>query len=239
MKKNMKAILVLPFRSLLFIISVLLLSIVLNQSFYKLSSWWSIICSFINILTIFMLFWLCRSEKISYKELIKYKKGKTKITDILIGISLTLIIGMGGMYLAGALVYSRFPYMASTMIQPIPISLGVINIIVLPITTTIAEDGLYLGYALNRINKKLASILLPAFFYALQHSFIPFLPDWRFIVYRFLSFLPLTIIYAIWYRKKQNPLPIMAGHFIINIATVFQIALISFSPNIYDLLHSM
>jgi len=234
MKLSKKAILVLPFRSILFICGGLLLSVILNQSLNSLTSWWSVICSVVNIITLFFLVFLVKSEGISFKKLVKYEKGQTKIEEILIGIAITLVIGMGGMYLAGALVYNEFPYMAVMMIQPIPIWFAILNIFVLPITTTLAEDGLYLGYALNRINKKWTAILLPSFFYALQHSFIPFLLDWRYMVYRLLSFLPLTIIYAIWYRKKQNPLPIMVGHFIINIATALQIGMTSVFPGILE-----
>ena len=52
----------------------------------------------------------------------------------------------------------------------------------------------------------------------------------KFIIYRFISFLPLTILFCIYYYRKRNPLPIMVGHFIINIATVFQIFIMSMSP---------
>ncbi len=113
------------------------------------------------------------------------------------------------------------------MIKPIPFPFALANILILPLTTTLAEDGLYLGYSINRINNKWLAIILPAFFYALQHSFIPLIFDFRYIVYRFLSFLPLTIIFCIWYYKKRDPVPIMISHFLLNLATVLQIVIAS------------
>ncbi|GBU28012.1 hypothetical protein R84B8_01569 [Treponema sp. R8-4-B8] len=167
-------------------------------------------------------------------DLINYKKGNTKIWTVIFVSIITLSIGFSGMYLAGFICYDIFPYMPVMMLHPIPIALSIINIFILPITTTIAEDGLYLGIGVNQIKNKYMAILFPAFFYALQHSFIPFLLDTKFIIYRFISFFPLTIIFCIYYYHKRNPLPIMVGHFIINIATVIQIFVMSMFPTLYE-----
>ena len=78
------------------------------------------------------------------------------------------------------------------------------------------------------------AILIPAFFYALQHSFIPTLFDLKYIIYRFLSFLPLTIILCWHYYKNKNPFPIMIGHTIIEIASVVMILMTSINPELYQ-----
>jgi hypothetical protein len=166
--------------------------------------------------------------------MIKYKKGNTKVYTIILILAVTFGAGFFGMYLAGFICYNIFPYTPSMLMSPLPLTLAIINIFILPITTTIAEDGLYLGIGVNQIKNKYIAILLPAFFYALQHSFIPFLLDTKFIIYRFISFFPLTVIFCIYYYRKRNPLPIMVGHFIINIATVFQIFIMSMFPTLYE-----
>ena len=81
-----------------------------------------------------------------------------------------------------------------------------------------------------------SSLLIPAFFFALQHSFIPTLFDVRYIIYRFLSFLPLTIILCHNYYKKRNPLPIMIGHAVIDVFTVAQILMTSAIPGFYEMM---
>ena len=68
----------------------------------------------------------------------------------------------------------------------------------------------------------------------LQHCFIPTLLDGRYIVYRFLSFLPLTLILCWYYYRKRNPLPIMVGHALIDLATAAQIVATSFIPGLYQ-----
>ena len=125
------------------------------------------------------------------------------------------------------------------MIAPINKILAIVNCLLLPVTTALAEDGLYLGCGVNVIENKAAGIIVPAFFYTLQHCFIPTLFDGKFILYRFLSFLPLTIILCLHYRKKRNPLPIMIGHAIIDFVSVSWILATSFSPEFYEMMCKM
>ena len=54
------------------------------------------------------------------------------------------------------------------------------------------------------------------------------------IIYRFISFLPLTVILCLYYHKKRNPLPIMIGHALIDVATVMQILATSVVPGLYE-----
>ena len=109
----------------------------------------------------------------------------------------------------------------------------------LPVSTAFAEDGLYLGCGVNEIENKCAGILIPAFFYALQHCFIPTLLDGKYILYRFLSFLPLTIILCWYYQKKRNPVPIMVGHALIDMMTVSWVLATSMVPGFYETMCNM
>ena len=71
---------------------------------------------------------------------------------------LVLVVGMSGMYLAGFLCYNNFLYVPPVMIAPIPKVLAIVNVVLLPVTTTFAEDGLYLGCGVNQIKNKHAAI---------------------------------------------------------------------------------
>ena len=187
---------------------------------------------FCNVVTILVLLFLCRSRETTYWKFINYEKGKTKGKTVVIVTLVMLAAGMGGMQLAGLISYGEIPHFPLMMIQPIPLWVAMIHIFLLPLTTTLAEDGIYLG-VINQNDSK-SIVILSAFFYALQHSFIPFLPDARFVLYRFLSFLLVAIMMCFWYRKNKNPLPFMVGHFVLNLATVAQIAMISASPGMFE-----
>ena len=235
---NKKLAYLLPLRCVVFVLIFLGASLVTGKALSEISNIWSVVASLVNLVTILLLFALTRKDG-GYGKLIRYEKGKATVKQILCMILLITVVGMGGMYLAGFLCYGVIPYAAPMMIAPIPLWLAIANVLVLPVTTALAEDGLYLGCGVNQIAGRHGAVLVPAFFFALQHSFIPTLPDVRYIIYRFLSFLPLTIILCRHYQKHQNPLPVLIGHAFIDVATVAQILATSAIPGFYEMMCGM
>ncbi|MCQ4022505.1 MULTISPECIES: CPBP family intramembrane glutamic endopeptidase [unclassified Ruminococcus] len=237
--KNKYMIYLLPIRCVIFAFIFVIGATIVNQKLDDICNWWSIIASAVNVFIICILLLFTKKNKSSYRELINYRKGETKAKSI-IGISLLIfVIGMAGMYVAGYICYGVIPYAAPMMIAPIPVWVAAINVVVLPVTTALAEDGLYLGCGVNQINNKFLAITVPAFFFALQHSFIPTLFDVKYIIYRFISFLPLTLILCWYYYKKRNPLPIMVGHALIDVITAMQILATSAIPGLYEMMCRM
>ena len=228
----------LPLRCLFFILIFILSSVITEKSFDEISNIWSVVASVVNIATILLLVFITKKNG-GYKKIINYEKGKATPKQITGMIFLILLLGMGGMYLAGFLCYGIIPYLAPMMIAPIPLWMAVLNLFILPVTTALAEDGLYLGCGVGQIKNKYIAILVPAFFFALQHSFIPTLFDVRYIVYRFLSFFPLTILLCIHYRNHRNPLPILVGHAVIDVFTVAWILATSAIPGFYEVMCNM
>ena len=232
--KNKYLTWLLSFRCIAFFLIFIIGASFVNKKVDEISNWWSVIASIVNIITILILVILTKKQGSNYRELINYKKGETTVKQVISMTFTILLIGMTGMYLAGYVCYGVIPYAAPMMIAPIPLWLAIINIVVLPISTAFAEDGLYLGCGVNQIKNKYAAIVIPALLFALQHSFIPTLFDLKYMIYRFLSFLPLTIILCMNYHKKRNPVPIMVGHAIIDVATAVQILATSMIPGLYE-----
>ena len=148
----------LPIRCIIFLLVFILASFITGKELSQISNIWSIVASVVNVATILLLALTARKNG-GYKKLINYEKGKTRPKQIVIMVILILVLGMSGMYLAGFICYGVIPYMAPMMIAPIPLWIAIINIFVLPITTALAEDGLYLGCGVNHIKNKAASIL--------------------------------------------------------------------------------
>ena len=228
----------LPIRCIIFLLIFIIVSFTTGKKLDEISNIWSIVASVVNIAIILLLVFITTKNG-GYKKLINYEKGKTTPKQIVTMVILILVLGMGGMYLAGFLCYGVIPYFAPMMIAPIPLWIAIINILILPITTALAEDGLYLGCGVNQIKNKYIAIFVPAFFFALQHSFIPTLFDLRYIVYRFLSFLPLTILLCMHYHKHKKPLPIIVGHAVIDVMTVAWILITSAVPGFYEMMLNM
>lgn len=227
-----------PIRSLVFIVVFVLISVISRKELKDISNTWSVVASSVNIITIAALIFITRRDG-GLRKLFNYEKGRTTPKQV-IGMSVLIIcLGMGFMYLSGFLCYGIIPYAPPMMIAPIPVPLAVINLILLPVSTAIAENSIYLGCGVGTINNRYLSVILPSFFFALQHSFIPTLPDLRYMIYRFLSFLPLTIVLCINYRKTKNPMPIMSGHAIIDLLTAGQILATSAIPGFYDMMTAL
>ena len=148
---------------IVFFLFYIISSFLTGKSLNEISGWWSPVDSIINILTILLLIFVAHKDNRSFAELINHEKGKTGAKEIVVVSMIILVIGFGVMYLAGYVCYGVIPYNAPMMIAPIPKLLAIVNFILLPVTTAFAEDGLYLGYGVNRIQNKYAAILVPAF----------------------------------------------------------------------------
>lgn len=228
--------LVLPMRCVLFLAAFSFCGIASGKDLTEISHWWSVLAVVINLITIAVLWAICKRGGTTYREMMRFGGKKKSLPKGLLFVICMLLLGMGGMYLAGWLCYGRLPYLAPMMIAPISPYLAVLNVFLLPLTTTVAEDGVYLGCGVNGFASEWAAVLIPAFFYALQHSFIPTIWDIRFMLWRFLSFLPLTVWICFQYRRGKPVLFVMVGHWFLNIATAVQIVWTSFCPEMYAVL---
>lgn len=183
---------------------------------------------------------VCKNQGIKYKELIGYTRGQGNLKYTLFIVVLMLLLGISGMYGFGFMIYGYVPVV---MAQPIPIWIAAINAIFLPLTIVFAELPLYFGYSLNGIEKitsnTIIAVLYPMFFYALQHSFMPVIFNWKYTLFRFLSFLPLMLVLGIIYYKKRKLQPLMIGHGILDLATSAQILMTSISPKLFDMMKAM
>ncbi|MCR5517017.1 MAG: CPBP family intramembrane metalloprotease [Lachnospiraceae bacterium] len=229
MKDKVKLEYLLPLRCIVFLLFYVFKALCGNNDI----SSWSIIASVTNIFTIYILIKATKQRGMTYSQLINCRKGQFMVKDILL-IIVFAAVGMAGMYLSGFVCYGTIqPEVSMRLVAPILPFFAMANCLLLPITATLAEDGLYLGCGTSRIENKYAAVIVPSFFYALQHCFIPTIFDVRYMVYRFLSFLPLTVIFCLYYQKKRSPLPVMISHGLLDLATSSTILAMSVIPYIF------
>lgn len=225
----------LPMRSVLFLLLFVIGAAVTGKAVDEITNWWTVVVTAVNVITIALLVIAARRSGMTYKELINYKRGVTRVRGVIGMIVIVFLLGMGCMYLTAFILYgTMMPEPAVKMAAPIPAVFAVINFLLFPVTVPFAEDGLYLGYGVNRIKNDTLAIIVPAFFFAVQHCFIPVFFDVRYILYRFLSFLPLTLVLCWNYRKHRNPLPIMIGHGLIDMSMSVMVLVMSLSPALYE-----
>ncbi len=79
MKNNKNIWLILSMRCLLFIAMFSFLSVMTHRNLTELTHWWSAIASVINIVTICILWILCRRNNTTYREMLRYEKGRKSV----------------------------------------------------------------------------------------------------------------------------------------------------------------
>ena len=227
--------LLLPMRCVMFIAVFTLGAAAAGKTLSETANRWSLTASCVNVVTILVLIAAAKSAKMTFGEMIGLHRGGLSVKKTIGLIFIFIAVGMGGMYLSGLVCYGKvMPRVTADIASPIPLALAIVNLIALPATVGFAEDGLYLGLGVNSIKNKYAAVMIPAFFYALQHCFIPMLPDAKYMAYRFISFLPLTVLFCIYYHKKKDPVPIIAAHAILDLATGITILATSSSSDLYE-----
>lgn len=215
------------YRNLILIASCLLFSWMTNLTLFESSVYWPVICIFANLITIFILFLVQKSEGLTYRDLFKNQiQLQSKNQDLMIVI-LMILSGIGFMLMFGFLFFGKMP---THMVQPMPVWLAIISLVLLPVSIIFAEFPLYYGYALNGIIKQKGKVF--AYFYivilyALQHAFMPLIIDPKYMIFKVVSFMPLLLIITPFYIQSKRMKPMIIGHFILDFAVSFQILIFS------------
>ena len=139
MKRN-NLYFLLSFRTIAFILIVLFISLITKKDVKDISKYWTLVVIGCNIITIIILSFFCKKSKIKYLKLIDFKKSNLK--EILIIGFLIVLLGIIGVYFSGFIFYRTIPYTPDVMLQQLPLYLVVFDLILLPITSTISEEGL-------------------------------------------------------------------------------------------------
>ena len=240
-EKNSRLALLLPLRCIVFIAVFVIGAVIVDKQVSGISNWWSVAATAVNIITILIVVLAAKRSGKGFKQFIGLTKGKNTPKKLILLVLGFAAVGYGGLNLAGLVCYGSIMPKVTVehVVAPIPFVLALINLVLLPATISFAEDGLYLGCGVNSFKNKCAAIIVPAFFYTLQHCFIPTMFDMKYMLYRFLSFLPLTVIFCWYYHKKKNPLPMMIAHAVLDYATAMTILITSSSGELYDKMLSM
>ena len=109
-----------------------------------------------------------------------------------------------------------------------PLWAAVSAVILFPITIALSELPTYFGYVMPRLEalsgRRWLAVLLPAFFLAIQHGALPLIFDGRFIAWRVLRYVALTVPVGLLLRWRPRLMPyLIIGHYLIDLMTVVMI----------------
>jgi len=177
------------------------------------AAWWTVYGTLVDIGCLVLLFRLTRREGIRLADLVGFSRN-TLLADILLGAVLFAVlfpvVAGGGSLLASLLVYgTTHPNLPPEVFyRSLPLWGVLYSRLIWWVIWSFTEQMTYQGYALPRLQvltgRRWLAILWVAFGWALQHCFLPFSPDWKQLIFRFLIFVPLVIVMPILYLRLRR-----------------------------------
>jgi len=184
--------------------------------------WWPVYGTLIDV-GCFLLLRHWSAETLA--DLIQFNR-KLLFKDFFSGLKMILWVfplAMGGI-VSFSLIFFNSPQ-PPEIYQPLPFWAAIYSLTVFPLIWALMEQTTYQGYALNQLTAlfqhKGLSVALVTFGWGIQHIALPFIADWRYLLYRFLSFLPLAALMCIVYMRKKRLVPFITAHWLLDAAGVF------------------
>ena len=206
---NTITFLLLVSRLSLFLVFQALIALLFN-SWESSEKYWLLTATLTNIVGIALLFKLFKRDGREYFQIFSLNRANIK-KDIYAFLALALLsvplVFLPGYFLS-IMIWGDSNVPTEMMFGPIEKWLTYILLIVFPVTIAFAELATYFVYIMPKLKEQLKvkwlAVLLPIVFLSIQHCTLPFIPDFNFILYRALVFLPFAILIgvSIYYRPS-------------------------------------
>ena len=201
-----------------------------SWSWNAAAKWWTIYGTLVDIGCLALMAAYTRKEGIRLRDLI----GRVRLRwgrDVFLGIGLCVLVFP--FFILGAASATRIVYGGGSP----PSFAGLADARVLPLWGILysfslwwliwspTEEMTYRGYALPRFEvlcrNRWVGIGLVSFWWTLQHSFLPFIVDWKLVLWRFLAFLPGVFLLTLPSLKIRRLGPFVFAHWPMDILAVF------------------
>ncbi|AEV27917.1 hypothetical protein SpiGrapes_0053 [Sphaerochaeta pleomorpha str. Grapes] len=209
-------------RTLLFLtfqafIALLFLVLGSRQAWSSASAWWTLFVTFTNFTCLYFLVRLFKADNRKYRDIFKFERPSLKKDTLVFAGSLLLIIpiSMAPNLLLAKVLFGGMQIPMGMFLLPLPKwAIYSVALVLFPLTQALVELAFYFLYCMPKIEEKTDNAVLAycscCVFLGFQHSMIPFLPDWRFILWRALMFLPFAFFVGALLRWRPRMLPYLA-----------------------------
>jgi len=184
------------------------------------AAWWPVYGTLIDLGCFILIIRQIRTEGLRFRDLLGFDQRRLG-RDILIGLGFILWVfplAMIGITAASLLIFAN-PQPPSVYF-PLPIWAAAYSLLIFPAIWGLMEQSTYQGYALPRLKALFSrpglAIAIVAFGWGLQHIALPLIFDWRYMLYRFLSFLPLAVVMTLVYLRTRRLLPLIIAHWAVD-----------------------
>ncbi len=191
--------------------------------------WWSVYGTLVDLGCLVGLRFFTRREGIRLRDLIgpiRLHHGR----DLFIGLGIFLLICplfLGGGILAQRLLYGSLDKARSvylTQLHSLPIWAFIYSLIVWWVISSTTEEVTFQGYALTRLQaltgRTWIAAVVVGLLWAAQHSVLPFVADWKYLLFRLFAFIPGVLVLMLIYLRTRRLAPLIVAHWLMDILGV-------------------
>lgn len=213
-----RSVLWLTFQCLL---ALILLALHRPAPFRTAGNWWIIYGTLVDICCLLGMWHFTRREGIRLRDLIGpiHMRGGR---DLFFGLGLLAFIfpffWVGGR-LAQVLLYgsvAKAPIAYLLQAHTLPLWATLYSLTAWWIIQSATEEMTYQGYVLPRLQaltgRTWIAVSIVGFWWTAHHCMVPFVPDWRYLLYRFLAFLPGVMVIMLIYLRVCRLAPFIIAH---------------------------
>lgn len=198
------------------------------------AGWWPLTAALGSLVVIILLVWLYRREGLHFWRIFHFQR-ETRAKDVLTALGI-LVITMPIAFLPNVLLakglFGDQQIALDMLVRPLPLWAVVLSLTLFPVSIALSELPNYFAYVLPRLEAKTGhawlAIGLTSFWLAAQHICLPFLPDVRFMLWRFAMFLPFALMLAVILRWRLRLLPyLLIMHGLLDFSTALLVLSVS------------
>jgi hypothetical protein len=203
------------------LVALILLALHHPSPWREAGYWWNIYGTLVDIGCLIGLRYFTRREGIRIRDLvgpIRLRHGR----DVLVGLgyfALILPVFVTGGYFAQRFFYGpsgQNPGAYLFQAHAFPAWATIYALSIWWMIWSPTEEITYQGYALPRFKaltgRTWIAFVFVSFWWAVQHSALPFIPDARFVLFRFLAFLPGVLAAMTIYWRTRRLAPLIVAH---------------------------
>jgi hypothetical protein len=209
-----RLLVVLSSRLILFLLFQMVIALFLS-SWLKSIRFWPLTATITNVLSIIILNFLLKKEKILFSSLFRFQKAKIR-NDIIWSVILLIIsvpLAIVPSLALSNLLWGNTEYYHQILFQPVNKILLYFLLIAYPITTGLAELTTYFGYVMPRIKDQLKThwiiVALPVIAFSVQHCTLPLVFEAKFIFFRGIMYLLFSLVFGFSIYKRPSLLPLL------------------------------
>ena len=186
--------------------------------------WWPVYGTLIDVGCFILITGQVKKEGLRFQDLLNFDPHRLG-RDVLVGLGFILWVfplAMAGITGCSLLMFGS-PQPPPTY-SPLPVWAAVYSLLIFPAIWGVMEQCTYQGYVLPRLEALFSrpgpAIAIVAFGWGIQHIALPLMFDWRYMAYRFLSFLPLAVISTLVYLRTRRLIPFIVAHWAVDMLGV-------------------